>query len=207
MMDTGVGTFTAIRLTLGTDLPAPLSAVRRLFEAVDTVSRMVEIQVTAHRDDEPYLLWRPASFQLVSVQLHSLELLIVATVGAWKGLPALLSFLQGLRDWNYDLDIKRSQARSARAAALSAEEEALSAGERRLGVVKREVDSEAVALVVKVNDDLWEAGHSDIRIKEPAPIRGVMKRRMDKRPTAKSSTEARSMRTLQRSIRDVETEQ
>jgi hypothetical protein len=113
-----------------------------LLGLVHDASSMIEVKSGTKRpgrgnggalDDD----WQRAIFSVSEMRLGSLELLIVASsaaLGAWKGLPALLTFLQGLRDWTLEKRIKESEARRAEAEARLAElktDEAVRAAERR----------------------------------------------------------------------------
>jgi hypothetical protein len=111
---------TGLRLKLETSArPMPIREVEQLLRLVADASSTVKVLDGGE--------WHRVDFRVADLRIGSVDLLIVAAggvVATWKGLPALLTLMQGLRDWGDDRRIKQSEARTAEADARKAEAEA-----------------------------------------------------------------------------------
>lgn len=137
-------------------VPTPIRELERVLGLVSDASSVIEVRHTVRVPDGGTVDdWRRVDFRIADLRLGSVELLIVASgavVGAWKGLPALLTFMQGLRDWDVDRRIKESEARKGEAEVRKAEAEATDAEKaatRRRA--EQQLSEEARQLLRRVN--------------------------------------------------------
>jgi hypothetical protein len=120
---------------------------------------------SSQEPDLPYG-WRRAQFSIAGLEIGSLELLIAAGAAtAWKGRPALLSFLEGLRDWGAHKRAAKAVAdqEESKARILRMEGESAERGARRRGRADQEfIEVEAIA--DRASAELEKLGVGDERL-------------------------------------------
>jgi hypothetical protein len=135
---------------------------------------MVRVEVNYAEGEPRRSVWKSVDFRVVAIRTGSVELVLVglagAGLGAAKALPALVTFLEMMRDWNSKramsgAEIQKLEAETKKlvAEARSAEVEA-QAAEARLRDNESSGDADVLRLVDAVNRKLLEMGVRDVSI-------------------------------------------